>query len=113
MATSWWWNRIIRASIILRPTANWRRNWASTARISGQFGMPRAAAVNKRGEIYVCEYTLSERVQRFTAYGKKCLGSFGKLGDGPGEFSRAEGIGIDEPGPYLCGRFLQSSHSDF
>jgi DNA-binding beta-propeller fold protein YncE len=64
----------------------------------GQLGMPRAAVVNQRGEIYVCEYTLSERVQHFTAYGKKCLGAFGKLGDGPGEFSRAEGLGIDRQG---------------
>ena len=75
--------------------------------------MPRAAAVNARGEIYVCEYTLSERVQHFTAHGEKCLGAFGRPGNGPGEFSRAEGLGIDAPGPDLCGRFLQSSHSDF
>ncbi len=60
--------------------------------------MPRAAAVNGRGEIYVCEYTLSERVQHFTAHGAKCLGSFGRPGDGPGEFSRAEGLGIDGQG---------------
>jgi len=64
----------------------------------GQLGMPRAAVVNKRGEIYVCEYTLSERVQHFSAHGEKCLGSFGRLGDGPGEFSRAEGLGIDTQG---------------
>lgn len=64
----------------------------------GQLGMPRAAVVNARGEIYVCEYTLSERVQHFTAHGEKCLGSFGRLGDGPGEFSRAEGLGIDSQG---------------
>ena len=61
----------------------------------GQFGMPRAAAVNSRGELYVCEYTDSERVQRFTARGEKCLGAWGHLGDKPGEFSRAEGLGVD------------------
>jgi sugar lactone lactonase YvrE len=61
----------------------------------GQLGMPRAAAVNGRGELYVCEYTDSERVQRFTARGEKCLGAWGRLGDKPGEFSRAEGIGLD------------------
>lgn len=64
----------------------------------GELGMPRAAVVNKKGEIYVCEYTLSERVQHFTVHGAKCLGAFGKLGDGPGEFSRAEGLGIDRQG---------------
>ena len=61
----------------------------------GQFGMPRAAVVNSLGELYVCEYTDSERVQRFTAHGEKCLGAWGRLGDKPGEFSRAEGLGID------------------
>ena len=61
----------------------------------GLLGMPRAAVVNSRGELYVCEYTDSERVQCFTAHGEKCLGSWGRLGDKPGEFSRAEGLGID------------------
>jgi len=61
----------------------------------GELGMPRGAAINSRGEIYVCEYTLSERVQWFSPHGEKCLGAFGKLGDGQGEFSRAEGIAID------------------
>jgi ABC-type Fe3+ transport system permease subunit/sugar lactone lactonase YvrE len=61
----------------------------------GQLGMPRAAVVNSGGELYVCEYTDSERVQRFTAHGEKCLGAWGHLGDKPGEFSRAEGLGID------------------
>ncbi len=62
---------------------------------AGQLGMPRAAAVNSRGDLYVCEYTDSERVQRFTAHGEKFLGTWGRLGDGPGEFSRAEGLGVD------------------
>jgi ABC-type Fe3+ transport system permease subunit/sugar lactone lactonase YvrE len=61
----------------------------------GELGMPRAAVVNSRGELYVCEYTDSERVQHFTAHGEKCLGAWGRLGDKPGEFSRAEGLGID------------------
>ncbi len=61
----------------------------------GQLGMPRAACVNKKGDLYVCEYTESERVQHFTSHGEKCLGTWGKLGDRPGEFNRAEGLGID------------------
>ncbi|HWD17936.1 MAG TPA: hypothetical protein VHB20_01550 [Verrucomicrobiae bacterium] len=61
----------------------------------GQFGMPRGAAVDSHGEIFVCEYELSERVQHFTAHGEKCLGCFGHPGDGPGEFNRAEGLGMD------------------
>ncbi|HEY3861516.1 MAG TPA: 6-bladed beta-propeller [Verrucomicrobiae bacterium] len=61
----------------------------------GQLGMPRAAVSNSKGQLYICEYTDSERVQYFTAHGEKCLGSWGHLGDKPGEFSRAEGLGID------------------
>lgn len=72
--------------------------WGDHGTNIGQLGMPRAAVFNQRGEVYVCEYTLSERVQYFTAHGEKCLGAFGKLGDGPGEFSRAEGLGIDRAG---------------
>jgi ABC-type Fe3+ transport system permease subunit/sugar lactone lactonase YvrE len=64
----------------------------------GELGMPRAAVVNSKGDIYVCEYTLSERVQHFTAHGAKCLGAFGRFGEAPGEFSRAEGLGIDQQG---------------
>ncbi len=72
--------------------------WGVEGTNFGQLGMPRAAVVNAKGEIYVAEYTVSERVQRFTAQGKKCEGSFGSLGDKPGEFSRAEGLGIDALG---------------
>jgi ABC-type Fe3+ transport system permease subunit/streptogramin lyase len=80
------------------PAGRLVAQWGVHGTNRGQLGMPRAAVVNARGEIYICEYTLSERVQRFTAHGEKCLGAFGRLGDGPGEFSRAEGLGIDGQG---------------
>jgi sugar lactone lactonase YvrE/ABC-type molybdate transport system permease subunit len=69
--------------------------WGVEGATAGQLGMPRGAAVNSRGEIYICEYTRSERIQKFTANGAKYLGGWGRLGDGPGEFSRAESLGID------------------
>lgn len=72
--------------------------WGVKGTNAGQFGMPRAAVVNARDEIYVCEYTDSERVQHFTARGAKYIGGWGKLGGGDGEFSRAEGLGIDSAG---------------
>jgi DNA-binding beta-propeller fold protein YncE len=72
--------------------------WGVKGTNAGQFGMPRAAVVNSRDEIYVCEYTDSERVQHFTARGGKFLGGWGRLGAGDGEFSRAEGMGIDSAG---------------
>ena len=70
------------------------RQWGEVGTNSGQVFFPRSAAVNSKGEIYVTEYGLTERVQRFTAEGKSFLNIFGSPGDGAGEFNRAEGIGI-------------------
>jgi sugar lactone lactonase YvrE len=61
----------------------------------GQMGMPRGAAVDSHGDMFVCEYELSERIQHFTAHGEKCLGAFGQPGDGPGDLNRAENLDID------------------
>ncbi|MGA2543577.1 MAG: 6-bladed beta-propeller [Verrucomicrobiota bacterium] len=72
--------------------------WGVKGTNAGQLGMPRAAAANSRGEIYVCEYGDSERVQKFTADGTKLPGGWGRLGDAPGEFNRAEGLAMDAQG---------------
>jgi len=74
-----------------KPVAQWGVKGTN----AGQLGMPRGAAANARGEIYVCEYGDSERVQKFTADGSKCLGAWGRLGDAPGEFNRAESLAVD------------------
>ena len=68
--------------------------WGNPGTNVGQVYFPRSAAVNSKGEIYITEYGLTERVQRFTAQGKSFLNTFGGPGDGAGEFNRAEGIGI-------------------
>ncbi|MFN3407998.1 MAG: 6-bladed beta-propeller [Limisphaerales bacterium] len=113
--------------------------WGVVGTGAGQLEMPRSVAVNSRGEIFISEYGLVERVQKFRlpltlalspsereraadAPGRrpalqplelnlkltdaealaqarptaaKFLASFGKPGGGPGEFNRAEGIGVD------------------
>ena len=69
--------------------------WGVQGTNAGQLAFPRAVAVNSHGEIYVSEYGLIERVQRFTARGEKFLSSFGHAGTGPGEFNRPEGLFID------------------
>src|SRR6185295_596195 len=56
---------------------------------------PRAAAVNSRGDIFVSEYGLTERVQRFSAQGATLERVIGRAGSGDGEFNRPEGLGID------------------
>ena len=69
--------------------------WGVHGTNAGQLTFPRAVAVNSHGEIYVSEYGLVERVQRFTAHGEKFINSFGHAGTGPGEFNRPEGLFID------------------
>jgi sugar lactone lactonase YvrE len=63
---------------------------------AGQLAFQRAVAVNSRGEIFVSEYGLTERVQQFSPRGKALLNTFGHMGDGPGEFNRPEGLCVDQ-----------------
>jgi ABC-type Fe3+ transport system permease subunit/sugar lactone lactonase YvrE len=69
--------------------------WGERGTNSGQFMMPRAVAVNSRGELIVSEYLAVERVQRFSAREKRFLDSFGHMGTAPGEFNRPEGLCVD------------------
>jgi len=90
--------------------------WGEKGTNAGQFLLPRAVAVSSQGEIYVSEYGTMERVQRFKpplslpgsptllpiskieADGTgvvRFLGSFGRPGNGPGEFNRPEGLCVD------------------
>jgi ABC-type Fe3+ transport system permease subunit len=69
--------------------------WGVRGTNLGQLAFPRAVAVNRRGELFVSEYGAAERIQLFSADGAKALLSFGRLGDGPGQFNRAEGLGVD------------------
>jgi ABC-type Fe3+ transport system permease subunit/DNA-binding beta-propeller fold protein YncE len=69
--------------------------WGVKGTNAGQIGFPRAVAVNSRGELFVSEYSQTERVQRFAAHGVKFLDGFGQMGDQPGEFNRAEGLCVD------------------
>ncbi|MBC8003290.1 MAG: hypothetical protein H7X97_11955 [Opitutaceae bacterium] len=72
--------------------------WGQHGTNDGQLAFPRAVAINAQGDYYVSEYGIRERVQRFTRHGAQFAGSFGRRGNGPGEFDRAEGIGVDAQG---------------
>lgn len=72
--------------------------WGSRGTQEGTFMLPRGVAINAQGEVYVSEYTASERVQRFSKHGRELLGAFGRAGTGPGEFNRPEGICLDAEG---------------
>jgi ABC-type Fe3+ transport system permease subunit/DNA-binding beta-propeller fold protein YncE len=71
------------------------RQWGAAGTNAGQLTMPRAVAVNAAGEIWLCEYTARDRVQRFSPDGARALACFGRWGAGPGEFNRPEGLAVD------------------
>lgn len=77
------------------PEGTLRQQWGEHGTNAGQLMMPRAVAVNSHGEIWICEYGATERVQRFSPDGRHLLLALGRFGTAPGEFNRAEGLGVD------------------
>ena len=77
------------------PAGRLVRQWGSHGTNRGELAFPRSVAVNSRGEILVSEYGVTERVQCFSGNGKTLVRQFGGDGAGPGEFNRAEGLGVD------------------
>ncbi len=75
--------------------------WGAPAAHGGDFVLPRAVAINSRGEAFVSEYTTVDRVQGFSTKERKRFVSFGRAGDGNGEFNRPEGLAIG-PGDTVC-----------
>jgi ABC-type Fe3+ transport system permease subunit/DNA-binding beta-propeller fold protein YncE len=85
--------------------------WGVKGTNAGEFILPRGIAVSSRGEFYVSEYTVVDRVQRFGALVKAkvqnpkseavktvapaFLQTWGSPGLGDGQFNRAEGVGMD------------------
>ncbi len=90
--------------IVVEPHYQRVNHFSSDGRLATQWNvhatnlgpsiLPRAVAVNSRGEIFVSEYGLAERVLGFTPDGRKQWLEFGHAGRGPGEFSRAEGLAV-------------------
>jgi sugar lactone lactonase YvrE len=72
--------------------------WGVSGTNVGQLALPRAVAVDRRGQIFVSEYGVTERVQCFSYEGKRLLQVIGREGAGDGEFNRAEGLGLDAAG---------------
>jgi ABC-type spermidine/putrescine transport system permease subunit II/DNA-binding beta-propeller fold protein YncE len=113
--------------IVVEPHYQRLNYFSPDGKLLGQFGrkgtnegqliMPRAVAVNSRGETFVSEYGEVERVQEFTLSWNTgtsvsnsavngaggfsngvvahFVKSFGKAGNGPGEFNRPEGLCVD------------------
>jgi DNA-binding beta-propeller fold protein YncE len=79
--------------------------WGQYGTNAGQFTLPRAVAVNSRGEAFVSEYGLVERVEKFklerseiggpSSSTVRFIASFGRMGNGPADFNRPEGLCVD------------------
>jgi sugar lactone lactonase YvrE len=80
---------------IFSPQGKLVSQWGQKGTNAGQLIMPRAVAVNSRGDFLMPEYTVVDRVQEFTPGGKSLVRLIGKPGTAPGEFNRPEGIAVD------------------
>ena len=70
----------------------------------GPFNMPSGAAVAPNGDLFVSDGYGGHRVHRFDADGELML-SWGKEGDGPGEFVNLHNIGVDKRNRvFICDR---------
>ena len=69
--------------------------WGCPGTNEGQLCLPRAVAADRGGNILVCEYTLVDRVQKFSPLGERWILAFGKSGRGDGAFNRPEGVSVD------------------
>lgn len=74
------------------------QQWGEEGREVGQLIFPRSIAVAPDGAIWVSEYSFAERIQKFAPDGSRVLFSIGEPGDGPGQFNRVEGLGVDRDG---------------
>ena len=80
---------------VFSPMGKLLAQWGSRGTNTGSFMLPRAVAVNSHAEVYVSEYSILDRVQRFASRGEKLLTAFGQSGTCPGEFNRPEGLCVD------------------
>ncbi|MSQ09163.1 MAG: 6-bladed beta-propeller [Dehalococcoidia bacterium] len=68
------------------------------------FNMPSGVSIAKSGDIFVSDGYGNRRVHRFSAKGE-LKNSWGRSGDGPGEFALLHNIGIDSRGRvFICDR---------
>ncbi|MCU0771383.1 MAG: ABC transporter permease subunit [Verrucomicrobia bacterium] len=82
------------------PEGQLLMRWGEHGTNTGQFSFPRAAAVNSKGEWFVSEYGVVDRVQKFAfepgaPSTLRFLACFGRAGSAPGEWNRAEGLCVD------------------
>jgi len=77
------------------PDGSLVSQWGRRGTNAGELVLPRAIAVNSRGDLFLSEYTTVDRVQAFRAGSHAPFLLFGRPGVRDGEFNRAEGLGFD------------------
>ncbi len=80
------------------PDGSLVAQWGRPGTNVGQLILPRAVAINSRGDAYLSEYTTVDRVQAFRAGSHEPFLVFGRPGSANGEFNRAEGLGFGPDG---------------
>src|ERR1041385_1486457 len=66
--------------------------WGAHGTNEGALAFPRSVVVNSKGNIFVSEYGLTERVQEFAGDGRQLIRVIGRAGADDGGFNRAEGL---------------------
>ncbi|HEX3800126.1 MAG TPA: 6-bladed beta-propeller [Verrucomicrobiae bacterium] len=80
---------------IFSVTGKLLQQWGHKGTNVGELIMPRAVAINSRGDFLMPEYTVVDRVQEFTPGGTNLVRVIGHTGVNHGEFDRPEGIAVD------------------
>lgn len=84
--------------IVFDPDGREVRRWGSKGHAPGQFIYPTDIAFDAEGNLYVGEYGDNDRIQVFApaqgADAPRVLRTFGRFGQGDGEFSRPQSLAI-------------------
>ena len=80
---------------LFKPDGTRLEQWGQRGTNAGQLIMPRAVAIDSKGNYFVPEYSEVDRIQEFSGKDKKLVRVIGGPGTEDGEFSRAEGVCMD------------------
>ena len=83
------------------PEGKLLHKWGVAGTEPGKLNMPRNIVADRSGNLYLCEFGETHRVQVFDPSGEKLLNHWGTPGDGPAQFSRPEGLDFDHDGNLL------------
>ena len=95
---------------VFSPEGHLVAQWGKHGTNTGELMMPRAVAVNSRGEVFLSEYGLVERVQQFAPRGEKLLAVARPSRQRAGRVQSPGRLVRRCAGPAVRGRFLQPPH---